>query len=309
MLDFSHTPQGADVQRFVGPRDANSSFVWQRPRGVSMAHIFCLSFGGNGGNGFVSAAGAAAGGGGGGGSSNQSALVIPLLLLPERLYVHHSSTAGASWVGLDPSPAVQANATLVFATAGANGTTATSSLGAAGGTASAAPTMSQMPLSGLGFSIAGAANQSSVVAGQPGGAGGSTVGTDVEIPVTGLCATGGSGGGGHGTTTGSRGGQIYSVSASFYTTISGGAGTTSTTVPAQDGNNGYNMGGAIVKFFCGGTGGSACHSNATGAGLFAGNGGVGFFGSGGGGGGASITGATGGQGGLGGPGLIVITAW
>ena len=300
MLDFSHIPQGADVQRFIGPRGVDSSFVWQRPRGATMAHIFCVSFGGNGGAGFASASGGSAGGGGGGGSSSQSTLVIPLLLLPERLHIHHSSAVGVSWVGLDPAPTVQANSMLIRATRGPDGTTATSATGAAGGSAGAIATIAQMPLAGLGFF--------QLLAGQAGTSGGNTgTGTNTSVATTGLTVMGGAGGGGHGTGSGGAGGTI--PAAGIYPLVNGGAGTGTTTTPGGDGQHGFNLGGSVVEFFSAGTGGGACHASATGAGLFAGNGGNGSFGSGGGGGGGYITGATGGQGGLGGPGLIVITSW
>lgn len=299
MQDFNNFPQPLSIDRFVGPRGVNSSFVWQRPRGATMAHIFCVSFGGNGGNGFASASGGSAGGGGGGGSSNQTTLIVPLLLLPERLYVTHSTAALGSWVSVEPVYTTTSNV-LIRASSGNGGTTATSGTGAGGGSGASVAIISQMPLAGLGVYH--------MLAGQNGASGGSTgAGSDVSLPTTGLCVTGGGGGGGHGTGSGGAGGRITGVG--VYPTLPGGLATGVATTPGGNGQEGRNLGDALVEFFCGGTGGGASHSSATGAGLYAGNGGAGYFGCGGGGGGSLITGATGGQGGLGGPGLIIITAW
>lgn len=300
MFDFNSIPQHTIVERFIGPKGVDTSYVWQRPRGVTMAHIFCVSFGGSGGSGGQSAPANTAGGGGGGGSSGQSTLIIPLALLPERLHIHHSNTANASGVGLDPAPTLQGNSTLIRANAGGNGTSGSASAGAAGG-AGAIATIAQMALAGLGFY--------QLLVGQAGSAGASnaSAASSVAIPTTGLCVTAGTGGGGHSTGNGGNAGAI--TAAGIYPGVPAGTGSNVSTVPANDGGHGFNMGGSVVELFSGGTGGGACDASATGAGLYAGKGGNGFFGSGGGGGGAGITGAGGGQGGLGGTGLIIITAW
>ena len=88
-LDIGFFPsQATDIRIFesASPTVSTNWQVWNKPRGKSMAFIFCIAGGGAGMPGVVGAA-STAGGGGGGGSSGQSTLIVPVFLLPDVLYV------------------------------------------------------------------------------------------------------------------------------------------------------------------------------------------------------------------------------
>lgn len=316
MLDFGHIPKNtgaADVQIFTGnsPVAGNDWVAWHKPRGKTMLDILLIGKGGNGGLGVVGAASTAAGGGGGG-SGGQTRLLMPLALLPDILYLSlagiSATTTLASYIATAPkltagasAPAV--NDTLMYANGGGNGGNGSGATAGAAGAAGAVAVVGSMP---LGWAYATA------LAGQAGIIGGTTgASSTLTLPVTGLLATGGTGGSGIGAAAGFAAGA-FAVVGSRFPAHTGGSGGGSTTTPPGNGSGGYQ---AIpgIGFFYGGTGGGSTYgTGCTGAGLYASKGGNGGYGSGGGGNGGAFTGttpATANEVGQGGPAICIITCF
>ena len=105
MLDLSHTPKGfagaADQQIFYGGNGSNggSVQVWEKPRGISMIHMFALGCGGPGTAGSI---GATATGGAGGGSGGQGSLLIPALFVPDVLFIWACVGGTTTTIGVRP---------------------------------------------------------------------------------------------------------------------------------------------------------------------------------------------------------------
>src|SRR5882757_8730137 len=70
--------------------------TWLKPRGCSMAYMFCMGGGGGGGGGFTGIATSARGGGGSGGAGGFTRVLMPLFMLPDVLYVQ----CGAGGIGV-----------------------------------------------------------------------------------------------------------------------------------------------------------------------------------------------------------------
>jgi hypothetical protein len=146
MLDLSYFQnQNSNVQGFF---NGGTWQTWIKPRGAKLVNIICQGSGGGGGGGFQSTGGRA--GGGGGGSGATARLTIDAKLLPDILYIlpgiggagglgGTTATAGSSgqnsFVCLIPSTGSISNVILrsgtTPATAGAAGTTAAGTAGAA----------------------------------------------------------------------------------------------------------------------------------------------------------------------------------
>lgn len=310
MLGSLHLPSSfpnADVQTFIGEiGNSDCAYVWQKPRGKTMAQIMLWGRGGSGGNGVVGANNTAAGGGGGG-SASQTILMVPLWALPEQLFINLGTAAAfnvtitfSQIVNIGVAPA--ARDVLAWADSGRAGGNGSGAVGGTGGAAGGAAGSTQMPL-GWPWRV-------SVLAGQAGVAGGTTgAGSSVGLPTTGLLVTSGNGGGGlpAAGAVGSNGGGLTGAVGAF-PAHNGGAGAATATTPGGDGVSGYQPL-TNVFFLYSGSGGGSTHGSATGAGLVGGNGGVGMPGCGGGGGGGALTGSTQGLGGRGGPAMCIITCW
>jgi hypothetical protein len=303
MLGSFHLPTvpGRDVQIFTRlnqDQATNTEWTeWTRPRGLSMAWIFCLGGGAGGGGGFTRASGAGAGGGGGGGSA-QASVIVPLELLPELLYIQlgcggQGVSAGTaesgtrSYVTIYPDNVVTNTLVISGAASPTGGGTGTVAVAGAAGTAGTIPVIASMPLAGFGH-FALIAGQNGII----GAAASDTAGGAQTIPTTSvLCMGGGSGAGV--SVSGAAGGPITAIASSYLSQYA----------PAQA-DPGVSGSGLVQLWkpffsFCGMGGGS---SNAS----VGGKGGPGAYGSGGGGGGA---GTTGGRGGDGGSGIVIISCW
>lgn len=307
MLDLYGLPgvlPGVDskVQIFNRPSTVTNIewMTWLRPRGVTMASVFCIGGGGGGGGGFTGAASSARGGGGSGGSSGHARGVLFLNQL-ERLYIQvgaggvgvgsgggQAPSGVLSWVGVFPDTTSQNMICQSGAVAATGGTTGTGAAGGAAGAASTVGTIANANFSSLGAFL--------FIAGQVGVSGGSQAGangTGITFQNNGLICTSGTGGGG--TTSADFQGGAFAALANTYISEQRPA------TPAAGSFDG--SGGAAIwnpPYFFGGGGGS---SSNTGVG---GKGGNGAHGGGGGGGGG---GTTGGRGGDGGNGLVIITCW
>lgn len=278
--------------------------IWEKKKGATLVLMFALGGGGGGGAGSVGASNAASGGGGGG-SAGQTSIMYPALLLPDVLFVSVGYGGAAATAGITSqvnSVAENAPSSLCYIMSGssgggpAGGNAAGASAGSAGGSgSSAAATNMRLGWQFGGFSITGQA-------GAAGGAGGNNDGGSVTQANTGIFTTGGAGGGALGT-GGRIGGSISGFTTSIQMPPSAAAGS-STTIPGQNGSNGYRIASAFS--FIGGFGGGSSNVLATGAGLFGGAGGAGGLGCGGGGGGACLTGGVAGPGGRGGDGVVII---
>ena len=310
MLDFNHilsTP-GADIQYFIADASAVPSTgsggqqwqTWRKPRGCKFIYMLAVGGGASGGCGINNAT-TTSGGGGGGGSGGQSMLMIPAMMVPDVLYVQCgqggrqpatlvSGAAGVygttSQVCIEPftSASVLPNDTVLLASGGSGGGTAspTGSAGA-GGTAA---TIANMPLAGRGIYT--------LLAGQTGTAGGAPgiSAASVTVPTTGLMVTGGGGGGGKTATVFGAGsvitmptGGVSTGSSDFFPLTGATPAAASAATPAGSGANGIIVRNMILNLG-GGGGGSASETS----GGIAGAGGNGAPGcAGGGGGGSSAT--------------------
>ena len=277
--------------------------ILEVPEWARWCHIFLLGAGGTGGNGVVGANSTAAGGGGGG-SAGQTSLSIPAFLLPRVLYVSVGLgilTAAGVATRVAAFPDTTANNCIALANgggAGGNAAGATAGTAGAGGTIASLGTM---PLGGGGVP--------SFIVGQAGIVGGVAVSSsNLNLPVTGLIVTGGTGGGGlpAAATAGTNGGSFTIPAGAFFPPHSGGIGAAAATTPGGSGSHGFSDRDALYYHF-GGTGGASSHGTALTTGLVGGLGGEGGIGSGGGGGGGALTGSTQGIGGKGGDGIAIIS--
>ena len=300
------SPHG-DVAIFNGNTTSASNLhwhTWTKPLGKSMASIVVIGGGGGGGSGAIGAASTAAGGGGGG-SGAMTTIDMPLILLPPRLYISVGvAMQGAgltSYVSTWPEAASgNAGHIVAYANGGSVGGNASGATAGALGTAGAASTSGNMPLS---WNYVRA-----LTAGVNGAAGGTTSSGGTVNLGSGPRTTGGTGGGGlPASGTGSIGGQINGQVAVFPIYL-GGVGPTAATTPANRGSDGFSIRDAGLYFY-GGTGGSSTFATATGAGLVQARGGNGAIGSGGGGSGGALTGSTAAAPSYGGAGLVIITCY
>ena len=174
-----------------------------------MTYMLGVGGGSSGGTGLLGAASTAAGGGpggasnqiicgAGGGSGALTLLCIPTMFLPDVLYVQAgdggapvTTSAGAGLVGTtslvyaEPVTSSVPNLCYLFTNAGpAGGAVATSAAGGAAGAVAGAAVISNMPMAGVGIY--------NFFSGQVGAAGGApgSAGTNITLPVTGLCVTG-----------------------------------------------------------------------------------------------------------------------
>lgn len=320
--DFGFLPPNfnGDVQTFSTNNNAQGSFKWIKPRGVTMAYMICVGGGGGGGGGRTGATTTARGGGAGGACSGVAKMLIPTILLPDVLWIQVGN-GGAGGAAGAPG-ANGGSGTNSFISYGA-GITALSTIpnillqsnnaapggGALGGTAGNA-TGGSVPTIAT-ATIQGAATSwciPSFIVGIVGATGGSptTAGTAITAVWNLLGLSPGAGGAGVTSSgTGFAGGALSLQSALDFADgtmvpaasflaggVAGGAGA------AGNGNSGAQLWKPL--YGTGGTGGGSSDGSTAGTG---GNGGIGC---GGGGGGA---GATGGAGGNGGDGIVIIISW
>lgn len=308
------SPTFASVQIFTGAalvstRTATTNTQWrewEKPRGVTVVQIFVLGAGGGGGVGYQAGAGTQRQGGGGGGSGGQSRVTLPAMFIPDRLYiqtglggaagvsgVRSGDAGGATYVAVFPD--VTADNLVAYAAGGGGANNGQADGSGLPGSAGALATLANMPLAGVGIV--------NLLAGQIGGAGGSSLGAAggaITPPTTGLRAMGGSGGGGAFNQTSGFAGGSFTPPATTYlaeqTPLTAAAGPQTTA-----GGNGASPTPfwTPITMWGGGGGGSSYNGNG-------GAGGNGAYGSGGGGGGAGVTLGAGGNGG---GGLVIITAW
>ena len=291
------TPIGAETTWLYGNSiTAGGSWLsWTKRKTSSMVHILLIGAGGNGGLG-VAGANSTAAGGGGGGSGGQTSVLIPACLVPDVLFLSLSLVGGAvaSYVSLDRSNTPQS--VLAIANGGGNGGNAAGATAGAAGAAGSVATLASM--------IRGGAGIATLLAGQAGIIGGTTVaGASVNAPTTGLYVAGGAGGGGlpAAAATGTAGGGFSSQG--VWPSMSGGtsAGASSTGTNGASGLEDYN-GIWLPTPGCGGASGGGTTGGS-------GSGGAGGPGCGGGGSGGCITGQTVGTAGRGGSAVCIITQW
>lgn len=302
------TPQVYGRDQLVVQIEANSASAganWETievPEWARLCHIVLWGSGGSGGNGVVGANSTAAGGGGGG-SSGQTSVWVPTYMLPKLLY----ASIGAGLLGANgiasrvaTYPNLVANHQLAVANGGSGGGNASGGTAGAAGGAGAIATIATMPLA--------AAGAYTLLAGQAGIIGGTTVaGAQQNPPTTGLRCMGGTGGGGlPAAATAGRAGGLINNSFELAALVPGGIGAAATTTPGGAGSHGFEEM-EMAMYFWPGTGGGSSHGSAVGAGLVGGRGGDGSIGCGGGGGGGALTGSTQGIGGRGGDGRCIIT--
>jgi len=279
--------------------------AWNKPRGISMVHIFALSSGGGGGGGCTGATSTQRGGGGGGGSGGFASGIFPAWALPDILHIFvppggaggAAGIAGSTGAGFAiltlPAANTQMSLYVLIGSTGAGGGAAGTS--AAGGAFGAAGTaLSNYWNTVMNLGIIGVNPLSSN--GVPGQAGvvGSASGAALPTGAGNFTVFSG-GAGGAGCTSGnvdSAGGGYSTASLGIPVALAGGA------AGGGRGADGYMLNKPI--FGMGGMGGGS-FSAGTG-----GNGGNGAYGCGGGGGGGGITGGAGGNGG---PGLVIVTCW
>lgn len=292
----------ADVQTFRG---GGGWRTWNRPRGKTMAYMFCSGSGGGGGGGWTAATGVDRPGGGGGGGGAVARLVIPILFLPDILYVQAGArgTGGAAGVNgvagnrsyICTSP-VQGNAALTFLQSGATAAGLGQTSSVAPASSGFGEVVSTVALCALGA----AAGITQFIVGQNGGPGGNTTGANggAGTAVTYSATTPFSGGPGGGT-SGSNDAEFAGgalTGAGLIPTVTGGV---------AGGNPGNGQGAGILwrpliqpAGSGGGTGGAAGTVGGRGADAQIGSGGAGGGG-----------GVTGGRGGNGGDGLVLIISW
>lgn len=289
----------------LGVTSASSWQVFQVPKNKAMLHIYMVGSGGGGGAGAIGAVSNGAGGGGGG-SGGQTIIEIPTALLPDRLYISvpmgKTGTGLSSYVSTLPTTSTS-NHVVGIANGGAVGGNGTGGTAGTAGGAGAIATSATMPL-GWPFAKLALAGQAGTVGG------GTSSATSLAHPTTGLRVTGGTGGGGlPASGGGANAGGINAVAnPSYFLGVEAGTGSTLSTTPPNNGNNGKQYFEAGL-YFTGATGGGATHTAATGAGLVQSYGGDGNIGSGGGGSGGALTGSTPAPQSKGGSGLVIITAW
>jgi len=291
------TPQGAEQFWFYGNSvTAGGSWIsWSKRKTASMIQILLLGSGGNGGLG-VAGANSTAAGGGGGGSGGQTSILIPAYQIPDVLFLSlaYGGSAVASYVSFDRSTTAQS--VLAIANGGGNGGNAAGATAGAAGAAGAIATIATMCRAGAGMFT--------LLAGQAGIIGGTTVaGAAQTAPTTGLFIAGGTGGGGlpAAALAGTAGGN-FTGSGVWPTQLGGtSAGASSAGGSGASGIEDYN-GIWLPTPGCGGSSGGGT----TGA---SGSGGNGAAGCGGGGSGGCLTGQTVGTAGRGGSALCIITQW
>lgn len=320
--DFGFLPPNfnGDVQVFGSDNNAQGSFKWVKPRGVTMCYMMCIGGGGGGGGGLTGATTTARGGGGGGAASGISVLQKPAIFLPDVLLVQvgnggvgkgsgSAGNAGTNSIisfgsGITAINALP-NIILQSNNAAAGGGAAGTGAGAANG--GSVPTISTAALSGasIGFALP------AYLVGLVGGAGGTATGAVGASP-TGwntINVSGGGGGAGvNSVNTSFAGGAINLTSNTALDfadglvfgnpAIAGGVAGASGTGAAGNGNAGVQLWKPF--YMTGGSGGGSSDAN------IGGNGGDGGIGCGGGGGGAGTTGGTGGNGGNG---FVCIISW
>lgn len=302
MLDLFNQPVYGDIQQFTRPCTVTNTQweTWRKPRGVSMAHILCISGGAGGGGGFTDT-GTDGGGGGSGGSSGVTRITVPIFLLPPVLYIQVGAggtgaaaggTGGSgvlSYVAIAPNTTASNIIAISGAAAPVGGSPGTVSAGGAGGAAGSIAVIGSMPLAGLGLF--------NMIAGQDGVIGGDDLGangTAITIPGTSaLCQAGSGGAGAAGTSF--AGGECTAIAGVWLS-------EQRPATPAAGVFNGSGGPQIWQPFFSfGGLGGSTAGRLSLG-----GHAGCGGYGAGGGGGGF---GSTGGRGGDGGGGIIIVTSW
>lgn len=273
MLDVFNfpIPQSATYQEFYGNGGggAVADQTWNKPRGASMVRFMLIGPGGGGFNGTVDNSG------GGGGSGAVTSWIGPAIFIPDQLIIVAGYSGVSGITGTSSAVRYKGNSGTYYQLLTANaGISATSTSGAAGGTA----------MSGNYFTASGIFSS---VAGQAGTAGNTTGGGTNQTASATTFLSGGAGGSGGAANTG--GGVIpnYGYTALPATTAGG-------TVKGRDG---YFVNGPIIVG-CGGAGGTTNLTIGTAGGV----GGIGC-----GGGGAGEDALTGG--GQGGNGAVFVWAW
>ena len=294
---------GTRVDYFEGNSTSSGThwIPWHKPQGCSYVNILLVGRGGAGGTGVVGANSTAAGGGGGA-SGSQTQVDIPAYLLPDTIYINlpSSSTVATQPAYVSVYPTTTSNHVIAYAASGGNGGNGALAVAGAAGTNGGAANANVMS---YGFAYA------TVVAGQNGIIGGTTVSAAaLTLPLLGLVVTGGGGGGGlPAAATAGTNGSSFTVpgTPSLFPAHAGGQGSATATLPAASGLNGYSNFNKILYGY-GGTGGASTHGTATGGGLVQSSGGRGAPGCGGGGMGGALSGSTPGVQALGGPAFCYI---
>lgn len=292
MIDAASLPNALNEQRFFGV-SSQAAARFQRIEIPKQANFIWFTAIGPGGGGGRPTAAAATSGAGGGGSGGVVHGVFMARDLPKTLYAlvytgglgatangTNGGSAGlATWINTTPATVTQD--TLLYAVGGGGGAAA-----GTGGSAGSAGPIANMRLASLAIWL-------NATAGQAGGAGSTTNGTEINVATSCFCSAGAGGGG----SSGGAGGNQISNSV-LYPTISGGAN-------GGGGNGGVGASGIFLPrpFVCiGGAGGGGSTGANGGAG-----GSAGGYGAGGGGGGNGPT--TSGNGGNGGDGLVIMRWW
>jgi hypothetical protein len=305
MLDIFHLQDNtANVQIFNTPTSANNTgqwHVWEKPRGAKFVYLLAVGGGGSGGCGINT--GASSGGGAGGGSGALTTLFIPAMFLPDTLFIQVGQggkqpaalVSGALSVAgiatcISAYPSINNNDAILRSSGGIASTTAATTT--AGGTSGLAGSITSAATISLGYKFT-----TTLLAGQNGGAGGTSTGAGTLVNLAGTFLCSGSGGGGSSATPGAGGniltagnvvplgGQYFPQGAASPTaTLVSGGGAASGSTPAGSGQSGFVSQFLIRNF--GGTGGGGASTTAGGV---AGAGGDGAPGCGGGGAGGSNT--------------------
>jgi hypothetical protein len=313
---ISATPGGASVTTTASGGAPGPTFTlvtpqwqtWRKPRGVKWIYMLAVGGGASGGTGINTAN--SGGAGAGGGSGSQTVVMIPAMFVPDVLYIAcgnggASQTASGvpglpglpTYVAIEADTGMDFNKNILWTNPGNVGGTPASTVGGLGGTAASAAIIGYMPLAGRGFYTQ--------IAGQPGGAGGTTGGSasGLTLSSSGLMVSGGTGGGG---SAGASGGSILapvgSLGTDFFASLPALSGAVTST-PGQAGAN-FIARNFIMNY--GGTGGGGATITAGGS---AGAGGDGAPGSGGGGSGGATSTNPILRSGAGGPGFVLILSW
>jgi len=291
---FLNIPSNRDNGLFIFPgtktAGTNEWQSWTIPSSASYISMIAIGAGGNGGLGRNALSGTGKGGGGGGGSGGISKAIFKASVLPSTLYFN--LTSSETTISLEPNSGNSLFVKILYALAGGNGGSSTTTAGGTAGTAATNASASPAPFlaSALAYHTVGG------MAGAAGGAAGAT-GTSVQfMPSASYGLHGGAGGGGTSTTPTFFAGGSCASTADYLIGVTAGAPSGATGNGSDGGHGAWYWKPHLVGL--GGGGGGAGQSSP-------GSGGNGAYGCGGGGGGSNGL-ANPNAGGIGGPGLIII---
>ena len=317
MNGLNNLPNKSDTNTSIFYFAGSGSFqVWNKPPGISVAHIVVIGAGGGGGGGaYSSSAIGSIAGGSGGAPGGYYCGTLPSFLLPDKLYILVGQ-GGNGGVGVNsPNPSTGSNGnsggiTYVCMYPEVNSgsillqSSLTEASGGLGGVIGSSTTSNPTAITVVDQNLLRwvPLNTGTTINSTINGAGSATV-TGGSPTYAGLL-TGGGGGGGHSVNggNGTAGGGIIVTSPYSYVyqgTNGGAAGSNAGSTPGN-GSHGYTT---LKNFFTIGGGGGGGYGVASI--IPGGNGGNGGIGCGGGGGGAGSS--ISGTGGNGGHGIVIIT--